>query len=194
MAVGNFNGGNTVYLGVSNGKIVRSFKSKTEHSIERVNKAGKLVYEEHYDFVEGIIKGLNTKENDYGKFWVVSLESDGKTYLLEFNYSGGISQSFLKALPNVKLGLPVRLVPRVSEDPNTGKKKAVMFINQGDSGIKHYFTKDNPNGMPDLTKVKIKGKETWDDTDRMEFLEKFCKALFTSAPSVAEEHDDEVPF
>lgn len=192
MAVGNFNGGNTVYLGVSNGKIVQSFKTKTEHSTERVNKAGKLVYEEHYDFVEGIIKGLSTKENDYGKFWVITLESDGKTYLLEFNYSGGISQSFLKALPNVKLGNPVRLVPRVSEDPISGKKKAVMFINQNEQGIKHFFTKDNPNGMPDLVKVKIKGKETWDDSDRMEFLERYCKALF-NAPQL-DVVDEDIPF
>jgi hypothetical protein len=46
--------------------------------------------------------------------------------------------------------------------------------------------------MPDLTKVKIKGKETWDDSDRMEFLENYAKNLFGGSNKVVAE--EEVPF
>jgi hypothetical protein len=46
--------------------------------------------------------------------------------------------------------------------------------------------------MPDLTKVKIKGKETWDDSDRMEFLENYAKSLFGG--SKAEPIEEEAPF
>ena len=38
--------------------------------------------------------------------------------------------------------------------------------------MKWFFTKNNPNGLPPLQKIKIKGKETWDDSEAMEFLEK----------------------
>jgi hypothetical protein len=62
--------------------------------------------------------------------------------------------------------------------------------NQNGSGLKWAFTKDNPNGMPDLVKIKVKGKDTWDDSDRMEFLENYAKGLFKKN----QEEMDEVPF
>jgi hypothetical protein len=44
--------------------------------------------------------------------------------------------------------------------------------------------------MPDLVKIKVKGKDTWDDSDRMEFLENNAKGLFGAKA----EESDEVPF
>jgi len=67
----------------------------------------------------------------------------------------------------------VTLSPKLIIDGD--KKKSVLFISQQSKGLKHFFTKDNPNGMPDLKKIKIKGKESWDDSDRMEFLEEYVK-------------------
>jgi len=59
-----------------------------------------------------------------------------------------------------------------------------MFVNQGGAALKWYYTKDNRNGLPELKKLKVKGKETWDDSDMMEFLEKM----------VAEKFNEEAPF
>ncbi len=179
-------GGSKVFLSISNGKLVRSYKEKVEGSVSRINKAGREVHEMFYDSLEGIIKGVDTKDGDYGKFLVVNVESNGVNYQLEMNYSSGYSASFLKTLPNVKLSDIVTITPKLTIEGD--KKKSVIFLNQGRVGIKWYFTKDNPNGMPDLTKVKIKGKETWDDSDRMEFLENYAKNLFGgSNKMVAEE-------
>jgi len=182
-------GGSKVFLSISNGKLVRSFKEKVEGSVSRVNKAGREVHEMFYDSLEGIIKSVDTKDGDYGKFLVVNVESNGVNYQLEMNYSSGYSASFLKTLPNVKLSDRVTITPKLTIEGD--KKKSVIFLNQG-GGLKWFFTKDNPNGMPDLTKVKIKGKETWDDSDRMEFLENYAKSLFGG--SKAQAIEEEAPF
>jgi hypothetical protein len=162
-----------IFLQIANGKIVRQVKTKTENSVSRVNKLGREVHELFYDSITGEISDIATRESEYGKSWVVSIKSEGKLYKLEFNYSSGYATTFLKALPNVSFGHPVTLSPKLIIDGD--KKKSVLFISQDGKGLKHYFTKDNPNGLPDLKKIKIKGKESWDDSDRMEFLEQYVK-------------------
>lgn len=162
-----------IFLQIANGKIVRQVKTKTENSVTRVNKLGREVHELFYDSITGEISDIATRESEYGKSWVVSIKSEGKLYKLEFNYSSGYATTFLKALPNVSFGNNVTLSPKLIIDGD--KKKSVLFISQDGKGLKHYFTKDNPNGLPDLKKIKIKGKESWDDSDRMEFLEQYVK-------------------
>ena len=74
-------------------------------------------------------------------------------------------------------------------------KASVLFINQNGAAIKHFFTKENPNGMPPLEKIKVKGVETWDDTKRMEFLEDFVKShILSNISSLPEVSEEEAPF
>jgi hypothetical protein len=113
--------------------------------------------------------------------------------MLEMKYSSGYSNSFLKALPNVDLKKPVTLSPKLYIDGD--KKSSVLFLNQNGAAIKHYFTKETPNGMPNLEKIKVKGVETWDDTKRMEFLEEFVKTtILSKISSLPEVNEEEVPF
>jgi hypothetical protein len=183
-----------VFLAISNGKIVRQFKEKTDKSVSRINKMSREVHEEFYDSLTGCLKDVTTKESEYGKFWVIKLEAEGKLYQIEFNYSGGYATSFLKALPNVDLTKMFTLAPKLTIDGD--KKKSVLFINQNGGGIKHYFTRDNPNGMPDLNKIKVKGKDTWDDSDRMEFLENYVKNTIIPniKPQLSDVTEGDTPF
>ena len=162
-----------IFLQISNGKIVRQSKVPVENSVSRINKLGREVHELFYDSINGIITDVITRESEYGKSWVVSIKSEGKLYKLEFNYSSGYATTFLKALPNVSFGNIVTLSPKLIIDGD--KKKSVLFISQDGKGLKHFFTRDNPNGLPELKKIKIKGKESWDDSDRMEFLEQYVQ-------------------
>lgn len=164
------------YLQIRGGKIVRPVKEPTEKSVSRENKAKKIVHEEFYDNITGVITAVETKQSEYGKFWVVKLDVNGKKYNVEFNYSGGYASTFLKALPNIDLTLPVTIIP--NQQIVDEKTKAVIFLNQGGKAIKHFFTKDNPNGMPSLKKTKHKGVEVWDDTEQMDFLEAYVQKLF----------------
>ena len=60
------------------------------------------------------------------------------------------------------------IVPKYTEEGD--KKSSVIFINQNGKGLKHFWTRDNPKDLPDLKKIKVKGKDTWDDSDRLDYL------------------------
>ena len=182
------------YLGVADGKIVRRFQEPTANSKQRTNKTGKIVHEEFYDYVEGLITSIVVKDTDWGKFWNVTLVDGNETYQLQFQYSGGNAQSFLKALPNVDLTKIVKLRPRVQIDGD--KKRTSIMIIQNDQAIKWFWTKDNPGDLPPLRKVKIKGVEQWDDSDVMDYLENYVKSrqMPSAPPPVNAQEDEDMPF
>jgi hypothetical protein len=171
MALGNNN--NAIFLNIADGKIIRRFPNPTKDSKERVltkgPNAGKIVHEEHYSFVEGLIIDIQTKDSDYGKSWIVVIQDGEEKYNLQMDYSGGYSSAFLKALPNVDLSSKVKLSPKMTIEGD--KKKTTMFVNQHGQAAKHFYTKDQPNGLPQMKKIKVKGKEQWDDSDMMSFFE-----------------------
>lgn len=183
-----------VFLSISNGKLVRQFKQATDKSVSRVNKLGREVHEEFYDSLTGTITDVKTKESEYGKFWVVSVKDNSITHFLELKYSSGYAISFFKALPNIDVTKLVTITPRLNVDGE--KKSSVIFLNQNGKAIKHFWTKDNQGDMPQLKKIKVKGVETWDDTDRMEFLEDYVKTsiLPKLKPNLQEVSEDDTPF
>jgi len=187
-------GGNGIFLSITNGKLVRQFKQPTDKSVSRVNKVGKEVHEEFYDSLTGFISDIKTKESDYGKFWVVSVKDDKHTYFLEMKYSSGYAVSFLKALPNVSFSELVTLTPKLTIDGD--KKSSVVFINQNGVGLKHFWNKANPGELPQLKQIKVKGVSTWDDTERMEYLEEYVKSniLPMIKPVLSDYNENDTPF
>jgi hypothetical protein len=175
MALGNSN--NSIFLNIADGKIIRRFQNQTKDSRERIlakgPNAGKTVHEEIYSFVEGVITDIQTKDSDYGKSWLVTIEDNGEKYILQMDYSSGYSSSFLKALPNVDISAKVKLSPKMTIEGD--KKKTTLFINQHGTATKHFYTKDNPNGLPQMVQKKVKGKMQWDDSEMMEFFENMVK-------------------
>jgi len=159
------------FYSITDGRICRTFKTATAKSIERVNKMGKVVHEEFYDGLSGRIIDIKTKDHpDYGKFWLITLKDGNWSGVVQIKYSSGYASAFLKMLPNIDLSKDVTIVPKMTIDGD--KKKASLFIMQDGIPLKHFYTKDNNNGLPQMKKIKVKGKETWDDTEMMEFLEK----------------------
>jgi hypothetical protein len=167
MAVGNSS--NAAFYNISNGKICRQFKEPTDNSKERINKTGKKVHEEFYDYIDGKIIGIETKDSDYGRSWIVTLQDDDGKYVLQMPYSSGYSAAFLKTLPNVDLSTSVKLIPKLTIEGD--KKKTTLFVNQHGKALKFAYTREMPNGLPELKQIKVKGKLTYDDSEIMEFLE-----------------------
>lgn len=196
MALGNSS--SSIYLSIADGKIVRRFKEPTANSKQRTSKTGKIVHEESYDFVSGIITDISTKDSEYGKFWNVRLQDGSDTYVLQFQYSGGNASSFLKAIPNADLTKPITIKPR--SEMNGDKKRTTVMLIQDDTIIRWKWTKENPGTLPGLKKVKVKGVEQWDDSDMMEALESYVanniKPNLRSAEStvIGAEDDNDVPF
>jgi len=160
-----------VFLSITNGKLVRQFPSATEKSVSRVNKMGREVHEEFYDSLTGYLTDIKTKESEYGKSWVLVIKDNDGSYNLDMKYSSGYSTSFLKAIPNADLTQLITLSPKLIVDGD--KKQSVLFISQNGKGLKHYWTKDTPRDLPPMVKVKVRGVDTWDDTERMDYLENY---------------------
>lgn len=161
---------NAIFLTISNGQICKKVPKPTAISKERVNKNGVTVHEEYYKGWKGLITAIEVREHkEYGKFWNVTLTDDQGDAILQMNYSSGYSAAFLKTLPNIDLNSDVIITPNQRMEGD--KKKTTVFVTQHGTPLKHYYNRDNPNGLPELKKIRVKGKDQWDDSDIMEFLE-----------------------
>jgi len=195
---------NTIYLSVADGNLVRSFREATSESTQRVTKTGKLVHEEKYKDLTGLLVGAETKENDFGKQWCLKFKDGEDNYIVNMPYSSRYSSSFLKALPNIDLTKLVKFMPWSMTDKQDATKKITgitCYQNDGNGMVKVLpaFTKDAPNGLPEMKQIKVKGKITWDDSDMTDFLEnvaKECFAKIAAAPTNDEggEDSEDAPF
>lgn len=185
MGLQSYQGSGTTYLNVANGKLVQQHKEPNATTSERVNKVGKVVHEQKHDMLIGKLTGLETKEDNYGKRWLFNVQDDeGVKFQVQMPYSGRYSTSLLKALPNIDLSEDVKIFPWEMQDKNDAAKKiSGITLYQKDakeswSKILPAYTRDEPNGLPEMKKLKVKGKDTWDDTDMCSFLEDAAKSQF----------------
>lgn len=167
MGLENRVGGN--FFTILGGKFCQRVQADTPGAKQRINKNNKTVFEKFYDSFTGKLVGIRTQDGEYGKNWLFSFKDGGEVYNLQLSYSNSFATAILKMLPNVDLSKEMKVSPSVKEVD--GKQKSSLFINQDGIAIKHAYTMENPNGMPDLKKVVVKGQEVWDDTERMAFLE-----------------------
>lgn len=187
---------NVIYLTVSDGRIVRRFQSPTAESVQRTTKEGKIVYEEFYKGWKGLITDIQFKDHaEYGRFLNVTLDDGVSPAVLQMKLDSGYATAFLKTLPNVDLESEVILTPSMKIEGD--KKKTSFFVSQHGVALKWYYNKENPNGLPELKKIKVKGKEVWDSSDMIEFLENMVKETILPKlkPKESSEVDeDEAPF
>jgi hypothetical protein len=189
MALSQLGGTNTIYLSVADGNLVRQHKQATERTTERITKTGKLVYEERFKDLTAKLVKIDTKENDYGKQWQLSFTDGEVTYIVSLPFSSRYASSFLKALPNLNLSKDLRFMPWAMKDKNDATKTITgITLYQDGEKIAPAYTKEDPNGLPQMTKIKVKGKEQWDDSDMMLFLENMANNIFGI------EDNDETPF
>lgn len=155
-----------------NGKIAQRLKQPVDGCITRQTKEGKTIYENQFDGIEGRITDLYFNDHpEYGRFFNIVIDNE---YTLQLNAGSRYYYSFAFALPNVDFSRPMKLNPWRKEEGD--KVRAALYINQGgDKSVTWHFTKDTPHGMPDMVKIKVKGKETWDDSARQEWLEKYLQ-------------------
>jgi len=156
------------FITIYDGKFTMKVPEGTAGATTRTNKLGKTVTEKYYDSFTGKLVGIKTQDGTYGKSWIFSFKDAGEVYHLQLSYSNSFATAFLKMLPNVDLTREMKVQPSVKEVD--GKNKSSLFINQGGVSIKHAYTREHPNGMPDMTQVTVKGVQVWDDTDRLAFL------------------------
>lgn len=173
MGLENREGGN--FITILGGKFCQRVPEGTPGAVSRTNKLGKTVWEKFYDSFTAKLVNIRTQDGSYGKNWLFDYKDGGEVYHLQLSYSNSFATALLKMLPNVDVTKEMKLSPSVKEVD--GKNKSSLFINQDGNPIKHAFTRENPNGMPDLKAVKIKGQDMWDDTERLEFLHNMVQTV-----------------
>lgn len=160
------------YITTYDGNFSIKVKEGTVGAITRTNKVGKTVHELYYPRFTGKLVDIRKKEDDkgYGPSWIFTFVDAEDKYFLQLPYSDRSASTFLKILPNVDLEkeMTLSISSKVNEK---GKKETSFFVNQDGNSLKHFYTKDNPNGLPQWEQVPVKGVLTWDNTKELAFLE-----------------------
>lgn len=167
MGLQNYEGGK--YITILGGKFCQRVDQNTPGAVSRVNKEGKTVFEKYYDAFTGKLVGIKTQDGAYGKNWLFSFRDKEDVYNLQLGYSNGYAVAFLKMLPNVDITKEMKVSPKSEQEGD--KTKTSLFINQGGQPVKHAYTKENPNGLPQWEQITVKGQLVWDSTKQLEFLE-----------------------
>lgn len=157
------------YITILGGKLCQRVPEGTEGAITRTNKIGNVVHEKFYTSFTGRLLDIKIQDGDYGKTWNFMFQDKEEIYILQLSYSNSFSTAFLKMLPNIDLTQEMKLSPSVKEVD--GKNKSSLFINQNGKALKHAYTREVPNGMPDMEQITVAGVQQWDDTKRLVFLE-----------------------
>ncbi len=186
------NAGEGVYLNISDGKIVRIHKTAiTDVTETRITKTGKTVHEEKFSTLTGFLRSMKTEENEWGIQWRIVMEDEDGKYWLSVGDNSRYATSLLKALPNINLDKKVRIMPWSMIDKKDATKKITgITCYQGDDvdctvkveKILPYYTKETPNGLPEMKQIKINGKMAWDSTDMNDFLKKQVELKFMDCP------------
>jgi hypothetical protein len=156
------------YITVTGGKFTLRVQEGTPGAVTRINKENKTVHELKYEAFTGKLVGVRVTDGAYGKSWVFDFKDKEDIYHWQSNYSNSFSTAFLRMLPNIDLTKEMTVSPSVKMVD--GKNQSSLFVKQGGNVIKHAYNKENPNGLPQMEEITVKGVKQWDDTKRIDFL------------------------
>ena len=179
-------GGN--FITIYGGKFAQRVPEGTLGGVSRVNKLNKTVTEKFYPSFVGKLVNIRLQEGgQYGTNWLFSFKDGDEVYHLQLSYSNSFATAFLKMLPNIDVSKEMKVTPETSVGDDN-KVKSSLFVSQEGNHIKHAYTKENPNGLPDMEQVMVRGEQQWDDTKRLAFLwDMVQQTIIPKLPKVEEE-------
>ena len=174
MGVGTESGGGR-WLSVVKGKLTQRVPAGTENAVQReLSKgpnAGNVVNELQHTFLEGRLEKVYVQETDFGKSWVFVVNDGSEEWNLTVGYSSGYAVGVLARLPNVDLSDNIKIKSFYIKGDDD-KYRGYLTINQGGQKIEKAYTKEEPNGLPEIERVVVNGEPQWDSTQRMLFFER----------------------
>lgn len=172
--------GSKIFLKVVNGKIAQKVSKDTVGAKPRINKNGEEVYELYFNAIEGVLESIEHRvSEEYGNSYDLTFRDVDQLYVLNLGCSGRVTNGLLGRIPNIDLSQPIEFRVFTIKDQATGKDKQYSSVYQNRVKIEPYYTKDNPNGLPPMVQVKVKGQLVWDDSDQIEFLRKMVEKVFS---------------
>lgn len=165
-----------IFVSIVDGMLAVRSSEADAKAVKRETKTGAVVFERKYKFLTGRIKEIGFRTNDFnGKKWddLSILIYDGTDHFyLSTPFPGKYSLSFLRAIKNADLSADIQFTPWTKTVND--KVKASLFLNVKGSkeSVPWYYTKETPNGLPDLVPYTVPGSEEtkYSDVNRNKFL------------------------
>lgn len=173
-------GTSKTFIRISNGQIALSVNSDFPGATQVVNReTGRVTWVKYYKSIDGYLTKLENKQDHFDEKsynWVLTIEDGDKTYELSIKERSGYGRSLMNSLPNVDFAKRITFSPYLKVDGS--KKKATLYLSQEGENVKWYFTRENPNGLPQLiAHVDGRGNTTYDDTAINDFYLKYAREV-----------------
>ena len=181
------NNNNVKFWEMSNGRFRRrvkegdlEFDTATERELTKGANIGTVVREVTKKDLTGELLRLETKHHDeFGSYLLIFINTGIDTpevHRVAVKFGSSYADSFMRSLPNVDFDNDINLdawtMPR-KDDPKKNKVGLTVSQWNDDSGryekVSWYYTREQPNGLPELKVVMLDGKKRWDSTERWEF-------------------------
>lgn len=142
------------YYTVLFGQIVRTVTEETVNAKKRENKNGKVIHELIYESLYGNITNVRIQEDKkFGDKLLIVLNDGEEVSTVQMPVDSRYFVNFISKLPNLNANTEYCLVPYEFNNEN-GKRVAGVNCYEGSNKtgkkVEAYFTKENPNGMPDF--------------------------------------------
>lgn len=195
-----------IFISVHKAMFAQRVKEATATSFQRAlekgpNK-GQMINEEKYNQIEGALVDIKAESSDCGMQWVFKLDisteqNPDKKAILTLGISSSYASNIIMKLPNLDLKKDILFNVYSFKDKEKNKDVSGINLRQNGAKIENYFTKEVPNGMPELEYNKIKNE--WNDTKRLEFfmelvLKYFPKVDAEPVATTATAPANETPF
>jgi hypothetical protein len=178
------------YVGFSKGVFIKRVEQPTADTITRAltmgPNAGNEVHELHFQTITGQLVDIKKDIHEtYGASWEFIIDTtvegqDPEQIILKMGYDNGHAKSFIKKLPNIDTNKDLLLKAFDNFTPQGTDKVLNGFSIRHDGEketIKPAYTRDEPNGLPEMKVVKVKGKDVYDDHEQMIFLENIINTV-----------------
>lgn len=174
------------YLTVKNGILAEKATKDTAGAVAVTKEDQSVVYELHHKSITGYLRNVAVRTATIGgdekEFLSINMMVKGQLYNVQCNLDSGYGFGFLSTIPAADIEGLLMISPSYTE--KEGKKQSKMFLQQDAGWLKQFFTKDNPNGLPELKQVKVNGKVVWDGTDRLVFFKDMIIKLNTKLEAI----------
>ena len=189
------------YVNIVGGKFAIKAKEGDEGARSRKNKNNEMVWEHIYDTLTGIISDVKVERVEALKAYnyIVEVNDVGDVYYVNIPVESRYGDSFAMKLLNIEKGGVYTMMPY--DFQAEGKKNIGIAIYDGTEvvkgqGIKPYFSKETPNGMP-VPKRQLDEDEykAYQLTKRKFLREQVGKwTVPTPAKDVPQVESDDLPF
>lgn len=164
---------NAMGLGVTQGKTYLNIK---EGKIVHRNPSGQ---EALYDFIEGYLVDITTKDRDFKgepvKYWYIDItDRSGVAYSLALHYTSGVAKSLFNSLASATdFSQEIKIQPYLS-----GDFTKVVVTQKGERLSWKY-----PE-LPPVEEVKVGDKLVKDDSKRMELFTRIVEEIVTKVNTI----------